>query len=61
MFGEAGAAQVQDDLQFLRLLHVLFGFLLIGTRQTACTLAASQLYRTKKNRVSHFQEARTWH
>jgi hypothetical protein len=45
MFGEAGAAQVQDDLQFLRLLHVLFGFLLIGKRETACTRAASQLYR----------------
>jgi hypothetical protein len=47
LFGEAGAAQVQDDLQFLRLLHVLFGFLLIGEligkRETARTHAASQL------------------
>jgi hypothetical protein len=28
MFGPAGAAQLQDDLRILRVLHVLLGFLL---------------------------------
>jgi hypothetical protein len=33
MFGSAGAAEVQDDLHVLRVLHVLLGFLL--TRKLA--------------------------
>jgi hypothetical protein len=47
VFGEAYAAQVQDDLHRVRLLHVLLGFLLIsivGSRVKANQGAASQLH-----------------
>jgi hypothetical protein len=30
LFGSAGAAQLQDDVPDLRVLHVLLGFLLKG-------------------------------
>jgi hypothetical protein len=48
MFGSTGAAEVQDDLHVLRVLHVLLGFLL--TRKLAAAGQWLLMYCNSKYR-----------